>query len=398
MLTRRRLLRLGALAALAAPALASVGCATNTLISSLTVSATTIQPDGSGVFDEADVGFTLDQRADVSATLIGPDGKSYVIRPSQTRAPDKYQIRFRGIIQVPGKDWLRVVPDGRYRLQVVAKSLTSGQTVQRDATITVKNADTVPPEIINVYVEPKTFSPNGDGINDTVRVSYQITKASQVRIYVTDAKGGFYLIQAPVASDQALHSFQWDGTAGGGAVLPDGTYQFHIESTDAAGNFTDYVTAVTIANGGIPRMEITDVKFTPTAVPLGGTITVQITVKNTGTAAIKTLGPPPGTPYKMSQNFASFRDAQGRALYYERPGVWRVGVSWQNAPQAFPVRWGLFKDLNQDFKPGETVTVSGTITVDDSTQHQQVFYAGIIQEGVGYPGGQVGFTPITISY
>lgn len=398
-MNRRHFMRAGALLALGGPAIVATGCANGSFMSPLTVSSTKIEPNGTSIHNESDVYFRLTRRALVSAQIIGPDGKQYVIRKPQMRAPDQYEIRFRGTVSVPGTDWLRVLPDGSYKLTIQAKD-TAGQVITRSSELKIANADTTPPQITKVYVEPKTFSPNGDGINDTVRVSYQLTKKAEVRIYATNATGGFFLIQAPKETVASLQSFQWDGTAGGGAVLPDGKYEFHIEATDAAGNFTDYVTNVTIHNGGIPRAVITNVRISPTAIPLGGILNVSITVKNTGTAPLRTLGPPPGTKYTTNMNFSSFKDPKdpAKSLYYERPGVWRVGVSWQNASQPYPVRWGFFKDLTRELMPGETVTVDGSVQVLDTTQHQQVFYAGLIQEGVGYPGGQVGQTPITISF
>ncbi|HLZ07715.1 MAG TPA: hypothetical protein VKT80_03945, partial [Chloroflexota bacterium] len=173
-----------------------------------------------------------------------------------------------------------------------------------------------------------------------------------------------------------------------------------IEATDPAGNFTDATAPVAIENGGTPRVEITDVRFSPTALAFGMDLNVSIIVKNTGTVPIRTQGPPPSQKYTTEMNFSSFLDPKDptRSLYFEKPGVWRVGVSWQNAPQNFPVRWGFFEDLNRQLLPGESATIQSAITVLVKTQHEQVFYAGLAQEGVGFPGGQVGSKIVTISF
>jgi hypothetical protein len=342
----------------------------------------------------------LSKRAEVSAIIVGPDGKHYVLRKAQLRAPDRYMIPFRGLVPVPNQAWRRVVPDGSYRIVITAKD-ASGNQITREAPVAVKNADTTPPDIQDVFVNPPAFSPNGSGINDTVRVSYKVTKASRVRVYATDSGGGFYLIEAMNDKRAANQGFEWNGTvAGGTTVLPDGKYLVHIEAIDAAGNFTDATTPVEIRLGGTPRVEITDVKFSPTTLAYGMDLNVTITVKNTGTVPVRTLGPPPGTRYTTDMNFSSFLDPADptRALYYERNGVWRVGVSWQNAPQAYPVRWGFFEDLNQQLQPGESTTIDGSIQILIRTQNTQVFYAGLEQGGVGFPGGQVGLTQVTISF
>lgn len=405
-MTRRRFLRSTLGLALAGPLLALGGCGSGDFLSPLNVSLATITPDGKGLHDETDVSFTLTKRADVSATLIGPDGKSYVLRPPMTRTPDQYAIAFRGVVPVPGKyghDWLRVVPDGTYRLVVTAKDL-SGRMVRREATITVKNADTTPPEITDVSVQFTTITPNGDGDRDTTTINYALTKKAEVRAYATDAAGRFFLIMAPKKVEASLQSFTWDGSQSGGDILPDGRYTIHIEATDAAGNFTDYATEVTIANGGTPRAEIVSAKFAPTAIAVGGDIHITVVVRNTGTVPIKTLGPPSGTRYTTNQTYASFHDSNGVPLYYERAGVWRVAVGWQNQAQPFPLRWGFFSDSDlrngRALQPGEEVTVTGTITVgeDMSKINAQRFFFGLEQGGVGFPGGQVGQKTITIGF
>lgn len=398
MISRRMMLRLGAGAA-AASVLATLGCAPGAPVTDVHASASVITPDGTGLHDEVDVFFHLARRAEVSAVLLGPDGKQYVIRQPEMRAPDDYQISFRGIVDQPDSTWKRVLPDGNYQLVLNVKDL-AGHSATNQIPIQVKDADTTPPEIQNVFVNPTSFSPNGDGVDDVVRVSYKLTKDAQVRVYATDANNAFYLIAAPEKVHAAERSFEWDGTADGGAVLPDGKYTIHIEAQDTAGNFTDVTQPVTIANGGIPRAEISNVKFSPTALAVGMSITVQVTVKNTGTTPLSTWGPPPGTAYTTSQTYASFPDPKkpDSPLYFEKPGVWRVCVGWNNAPEAFPVRWGFFTDLNQKLAPGETVTLGGTIKILTTANHTMTFYAGLEQGAVGFPGGQVGFTNITVSF
>jgi hypothetical protein len=408
-ISRRQVLRVGFGGVLSSLAALVAGCGGGAVVSSLAVSATTIVPDGSGIHDEADVTYTLYKRAEVGVRLIGPDGKQSVIRDPQLRAPDQYQIPFRGVIPVPGTNWLRVVPNGVYQFVVDVRDVATGQITTRQASIAVQSADTTPPEITNVVVNPTTFSPNGDGIDDTVTVSYRLSKDSQFRVYATDAAGGFYLIQAPQKVLAALHSFEWDGkTASGDQVLKDGNYTLHLEATDLAGNFSDVTAPIAIQNGGTPRAEITDVRFSPTALALGMDLAVHITVKNTGDVPLRTLGPPPGTKYDTNRNFASFTasDNPNAPKYYERVGVWRACVSWQNAPEEYPVRWGFFPETDptkpvpdRALMPGESVTIDGTITVLVNTPNRTIsFWAGLEQGGVGFPTVQVGQTTITVSH
>ena len=398
-LSRRNLL--GALGAAGAALLGSalpLGCASRPLLSDLRASTTRITPNGRGVGDPARVGFTLGVRSTVGAWLIGPDNRRYVLREDRTLAPDDYEIGFKGVVAVPGTLNRRVLPDGKYRIFVGARD-DAGRSAEKSLGIEVADADTAPPEITNLVSSLDEFTPNGDGDQDDVTISYGLTKQAITTVYVTDAEGNRYLIEAPKKKNAVLVSHLWDGTSGG-KVLRDGRYVFHVEAEDAAGNFTVATLPIKISNAGTPRLEIVEAKFSPIAVPQGGKLNVRIRVKNNGDTKIKTMGPPPGTPYTTAQNFTSFRDPNdpNKALYYERPGRWRVGVQWTNAPQLYPVRWGLFKDEEQVLEPGDEVVVEGTIQVMESSTHELTFWASVVQEGVGYPGGQVGHTRVKVDF
>ena len=139
MISRRSFLLNGATVIGSLTALAALGCSSSPFISELELSRGDVVPDGTGVHDEADVYYTLSKRADVSAIIVGPDGKQYLLRKPQTRSPDRYMIPFRGLIQVPNQNWLRVVPDGTYRIVVTAKD-AGGVVLTREASIAVKHS------------------------------------------------------------------------------------------------------------------------------------------------------------------------------------------------------------------------------------------------------------------
>lgn len=374
------------------------GCSPQPLLSDLRVSSFRITPNGQGVDDQTSIGFSLGARSTVGVWLLGPDGQRHVLREDQIRAPDDYEISFRGVVAVPGTANRRVLPDGTYQLVVRVRD-ESGRAVEKTAQIAIAEADTTPPEITNLVASLSEFTPDGDGDQDDVTISYGLTKQAITTVYVTDAEGNRYLIEAPRKKNAVLVSHLWDGKSGD-KVLRDGKYTFHVEAEDAAGNFTTATLPITISNAGTPRLEIVEARFSPIALPQGGVLNVRIKVRNNGDTRIKTMGPPPGTAYTTRQNFTSFRDPKDpdRALYYERPGRWRVGVQWTNAPQLYPVRWGLFKDEEQVLEPGEEVTVEGTVQVLETSTHELTFWASVVQEGVGYPGGQVGHTRIKVSF
>jgi hypothetical protein len=394
-------------------ALAVAGCANRPLLSPLTASTTTVRADGSDLDAVARIGYELETRADVTVDLLAGDGTRHILRERATRAPDRYEVRFDGTVAAANGD-RRVIPNGVYRLRVTAHDAL-GRAEARMIELTVVDADTVPVEVLDLQTDLGRFTPDGDGVDDEVRISYRLTKASEATVYVTDEASTYYAIDPWRKRRATLQSHLWDGTTGGrvfgGKLLPNGHYVVHVEARDLAGNTSRATTPLVIANGGTPRLEIVDVRFSPIAIVLGGTLDVRITVRNTGTSAIKSWGPPPGHTYSApDENYATIRNPAdpGKPLFFERRGIWRVGVTWQNAPSAFPLRWGLFPSVkkpngeddwdSRSLAPGETVTVQGHVRVNVKEDSRQVrFSAGVVQEGVGF-GDRVGEQMVQVGW
>lgn len=392
--------KVGVLAALIAVVFTLLsGCESQGLLYDVSPASVTVRPNGQEVDSIARISYSISSRSAVTIKLSGPDGKVYTLRNEALRAPDTYEIKFNGAVSVDGTENMQVLPDGSYTLSIQAVDM-QGNRAEKKVQVNIQDADTVPLEITNVVIQPETFSPNNDGDEDSSYFSYNISKKAWTEVYVTDSEGRFHLLDPEKEREPGEQSFEWDGKENEGRLLPDGDYTYHIKAWDAAGNVKLVTGPVKLAGAGTPKLEIVSAKFSPTSIPLGGTVKVRIKVKNVGDTVVKSdpkwgVGPPPGTAYRTDENYARWRDKDGDPLYYERPGTWRVGVSWTNAPTPppFPIRWSLGKDL----EPGEEVEITGEITVLQKTR-EMYFWASLVQEGVGYVGSQKGQTRVIVSY
>src|SRR5206468_772228 len=113
----------------------------------------------------------------------------------------------------------RVLPDGDYTL-VLAVEDQGGARIEKRAPVRVRDADTTPVAIQELRVAANNsggtlMTPNSDGNDDEVRITYQVTKAAEITVYVTDEQGNHYIIDPPTKRNPSLLSHLWDGTTGG---------------------------------------------------------------------------------------------------------------------------------------------------------------------------------------
>ena len=87
----------------------------------------------------------------------------------------------------------------------------------------------------DLEVAPAAFTPNGDGINDAVQISFVVFKVETVtpRVRIFDLAGRVVAELSGVDGD--LTSYAWSGRDATGAMAPPGLYLCHIDLGAAAG-------------------------------------------------------------------------------------------------------------------------------------------------------------------
>lgn len=393
------------IAALVLVTFSTAGCSNRELIRNVSIRPSVISPNADGVDDIAEIKYTLTRLSNLSIYLEDAFGQRHYFRTDKRRSQGPRTTYFSGVIDG------RLLPDGDYTLTIEATDERGRSQTQR-VPITISGGDTVPLEIQNLSVFPKSFTPNRDGISDRVKISYVLNKeARRVDVYLLDQAGTVY----PVAEDRIReagapgpHEHDYDAGIDLGATPPaDGVYTLVVDAEDLVGNKATVTDTVTITGGGVPRVQIVNgaAQWSSTVVPLGGMLTFTCTVKNVGTVPIRTKGPESGSVYSTTINFNTLGE-------YEEPGIFRIGLDFEgnSAGRTYPYRWQLGTDaeltqmdtvigIQSYLMPGQTVTVVGHLIIDEAPPKDKPYYwIGLIQEQVQMVQDRVEATPISIGF
>jgi hypothetical protein len=177
----------------------------------------TITPNGDGQADSAVLEYRLTAPAAVTVQLTDVTGAAVATLADNVPAGAGSHT-----LPVSGDS----LPDGRYHLVVTARPVT-GAASQTTLPFTVSRS------LGFVAVTPTAFSPNGDGRNDTLTVSFSLTEPAVARV-VVERDGRW--VATPLSGDlpPGPQTMSWDGSRTSGK-LRDGSYEAVVEVQDAVG-------------------------------------------------------------------------------------------------------------------------------------------------------------------
>lgn len=99
----------------------------------------------------------------------------------------------------------------------------------------------------DLVIEPALFTPNGDGVNDQLHISFWVLKLSAVnpQVHILDLTGRI-VAQLRATAIDGRWSFVWSGRDANGSLLPPGTYLCRIDlGADQGEDFSLRAIAVT---------------------------------------------------------------------------------------------------------------------------------------------------------
>ena len=106
--------------------------------------------------------------------------------------------------------------------------------------------------IKDLSVFPRLFSPNYDGIFDTVTVRYELTDACQVRIEILDSTGTIRKTYTSTVSSPGVYTQVWDGQDDKGIRLTDDLYTIRLTALLAANTAVTQTESATVVLDATP--------------------------------------------------------------------------------------------------------------------------------------------------
>ncbi len=392
--------------------------ALGSLLTDVALSKNVITPNADGLDDAAEITYTLRRPADVSIYFENAAGERFYFRENRRRAPGDYSVLWGGVVDNPETVDLgygpveilsRVLPDGDYRWVVTAVE-EGGNPVEASGQITLRDGDTLLPELQNFTVVPDAFRPNQDGLaDDRVAIGYYLTKeVASILLFLRDPQTPeqrYFIAEAPglvKPTEPGYHDYSYDGGVDLNAdPPPDGLYELVGEASDAAGNRVRVVRQLTIEEGGKPRADVAGGEIDwegengrVALLTLGDRLCFTAYVENESTVPIRTSGPWPGQEYRYAENYNTLALTQDDPSWLQQDGAWRFGVNFDTTGVDFPYRWaiGRQEDLERrviDGKeqwylmPGKRGQVSGCIVLDEKLPvGTRFWWGGLIHQGV----------------
>lgn len=341
-----------------------------------------------------DVLYALSAPVRINARLESTDGRLWSIHDGVERPrAGTYVLGLDGTVPGPGPNERRALPDGEYLLALEAVDGPRRQRVT--VTVPVRDADTDAPVIDDLSLLPSRVTPNADAVDDVLYLSYRLSKSARVAVFADRVHEDGLRTRAWAGEEQRLQPGEqrltWDATVGD-RPLPDGAYEIAVRARDTAGNVTEVRQPLAVEAGGLAQAKIVRARVTPRQVIRGNQVCLEYTVRNTGSAALRSLGPGPDYVYDSRDSFSAIDNH----VHEERPGFWRIGLEVGGSPATagarYPYRWGF----GQDLAPDEEFEGRGCVRVHN-TAPNLVFFGALIQEELAIHDAGAGLAEVRLS-
>ncbi|MDQ3856664.1 MAG: hypothetical protein M3281_09770, partial [Chloroflexota bacterium] len=149
---------------------------------------------------------------------------------------------------------------------------------------------------LSIGLSTDTFSPNGDGHQDSVTISYRLGSPAKVKVEIVSSSGSpVRALVSPTVLAAGVYTTRWDGRNGGGERVSDGQYSARVTATVSGSPVSD--SRRVWVNTALGRVSASASTFSPVKAALivhyslarGAKVTVRVTQ---GSRVVRTLTPP----------------------------------------------------------------------------------------------------------
>jgi flagellar hook assembly protein FlgD len=190
-----------------------------------------LSPNNDGVYDELNISYRLSGNGIVDVFIVDEVGTTIKVL-------EDHKEVVGGMLNVlvwDGKDDSgKVVSDGKYRCVITIYDGDNVYSRSKEVVVDTKA------EVKNLSFSPEVFSPNGDGYEDSVLISYELLEDGNVSVYIKDVSGSVIrVLTNNEYRSLGKRSVYWDGKDSNGVVVIDGSYEVVVKLVDRSGNETE---------------------------------------------------------------------------------------------------------------------------------------------------------------
>ena len=151
-----------------------------------------------------------------------------------------------------------LLPDGQYTYSLDAIKLSGirGKTVSEPFTLDTSKTQAL------ISASPEAFSPNGDGVQDSVTLKPVANAASGIASYVINIAGPEGKIVRTFEGKALPKTIEWNGLDNEGKLCPDGLYAAKLETVAASGTKAAASTGAITLDTQAPDLEINPLSYT----------------------------------------------------------------------------------------------------------------------------------------
>jgi flagellar hook assembly protein FlgD len=192
-------------------------------VTGLKATPAAVTPNGDWSGEQTAISFRLSRQATLSVRVVDASSGTLVrtLLASGLRPGGAFSLVWKG-----GDGTGAFVPDGRYRIEVSADA--GVEHVDRSVTVVV---DTT---LGGVSAAPTALSPNGDGVRESLRIGFELTRQAAVRVQIR-RKGKVVRTVLSGTLAAGPYAATWDGRRADGSPVGQGPASAVVLATTSLG-------------------------------------------------------------------------------------------------------------------------------------------------------------------